>query len=784
MLQATTVEKTYNPLHYLPDRFSIDERGRIGTLAALAISHIQNDPESTVTPTGLHEVAQTLIKAACDARTVMIFFLSLLDSDEIESIRKDYESDLLEAAHNVSIIRLLSPSDNPRQQPIRKVLLRQLVLKATHDVRVMIVKIAGRLVVLRHADSLPEQQRQAIAQEALDVVVAWCDGLGLDDWRQEIQELSFKYLSPEKYNYVLSLMQGHRDLLYDVKDQVIAEIKALAQKYNIQASITGRVKTHYAVYRKMEVYELQYDEVWDRVGIRILTDEPFNCYYIQMAIEEELYPERRRFVDYIQKPRQPYNYQSLHLTVAGPRDISVEIQIRTFDMHIKGEYGVAAHWKMYGGGEGADSGEDVKFAFLRTQASQLLGDPIEYLGNTLDTLLFNNAILPTDTSGYLLDPVNGERLKDSEGAEIYYREVVVNDKGYVLDPHSKELLLSSAGEPIWFQSEILPDRVIVYTKDGDLKSLPQGATPLDFAYYIHENIGNTCIGARVNKKMARLDYKLRLGDQVEVLTRKGAKPSLDWLYNGYSTTRRAHDKIKRFFREKSDVAVPEVEELGEAIIKKRFSAHKVRDLSLDKLAELLKCATKQELLESVGSSEISVQRLDDVLGLYLLEQLSASEPLAAHEFHHVSHQEFHLLYTQANCCLPLPGDDTVSYITQGRGFTLHRADCRNVNTLDAARLAYFDWPEEMLCEEGGRPVAHFQSRLSLLVVHPSKNILTIKEVATTENLQIESIRMSREQEASSQIEITFRVACRQQVERLMRKLYMSDDILLIRRPIG
>jgi (p)ppGpp synthase/HD superfamily hydrolase len=771
-------------LDYLPERFSAEDRAQIQELAALAVAHVQEDAESTVTPRSLHEVAQTLIKAACDARTVMIFFLSLLDVDEIEPVKKQFDADVLLAAHNVSIIRLLSGSDNPTQPPIRKVLLRQLVLKATHDVRVIIVKIAGRLVVLRHAENFPEKQRQDIAQEALDVVVPWCDALGLEEWRQEIQELSFKYLSPEKYNFVLTLMQDHRDTLYEVKDQVIQDLKTLIKKHDIEANISGRVKTHYAVYRKMEAYELQYDEVWDRVGIRILTSSVFDCYYIQTAIEEELYPERRRFVDYIETPRKPYNYQSLHLTVTGPRGTSVEIQIRTFDMHIKGEYGVAAHWKMYGGGEGADSSEDIKFAFLRTQASHLLGDPIEYLGNTLDALLFNNSILPTDTSGYVLDPITGERIKDSRGQEIYYRDAHVNDKGYILDSHTNQLLLDAAGDAIWYQSEILPDRVIVYTKDGDLRSLPQGATPLDFAYYIHENVGNSCVGAKVNKKMVRLDSNLKLGDQVEVLTRKGSKPSLDWLYNGYSKTRRAHDKIKRYFREKTDVAVPEVEELGHAIIKKRFSAHKIRDLSLERLTELLKCTSQQELLEGIGSGEITVQKLDDVLGMYLLEQLSQADVHTTHVLPNISYKEFNLHYTQAQCCLPLPGDDTISYITQGRGFTLHRADCRNVSTLDPARVAYFDWPDYMLCEEGSKPTPVFLTRLSMLVVHPSKTILYIKDAALFENLPIDSIRMSKEHEANSQIEITFRAACRQQTDRLIRKLYSSDDILMIRRPLG
>ncbi|MFP4322600.1 MAG: TGS domain-containing protein [Anaerolineales bacterium] len=785
VINQQTTKTPPRQLDYLPEHFSPDEQNTICMLAEMAAEHVKNDYETTVTPALLQNVAQTLLGVDCDARTLMIFFMSQIDPEALEPVANKFDPDMLQAAHNVSIIRLLNPTDSPKQMPIRKVLLRQLVLKVTHDVRVILIKIAGRLVLLRNAENLAESVRQKIAQEVLDVVVSWCDALGLEDWRQELQELSFKYLSPAQYNYILSLMDEHRDVLHAVRDDVIKDIRALLQRHHIEAHVSGRVKTHYAVFRKMEAYELDYDEVWDRVGIRILTNTTFDCYYIQTAIEEELYPERRRYVDYIETPRQPYNYQSLHLTVGGPRGIAVEIQIRTYDMHIKGEFGVAAHWKMYGGGEGADTSEDMKFAMLRTQASRMLGDPMDYLGNTLEALLLNNAILPLDRQGYMLDPDTGQRIVDSQGEYVYYRDVNTTPKGYILDPHTNKPILSQSGDPIWYQSEILPDRVLVYTPDGDLKSLPQGATPLDFAYYIHEDVGNTCVGARVNSKMQKLDYTLQMGDRVEVITRQNARPSLDWLYNGYSRTRRAHEKIKRFFREKDDETIPEVETLGRTIIKKRLSAHKIRDLTLAALAKRLHQPSERDLLEAIGSGEISVQTLDDNLGTYILEQLETQDRIAATHSADVSFKDFDLLYTQAQCCLPLPGDDTVSYITQGRGFTLHRADCRNVKALDPARISYFDWPEEMLCvPEDRKPPAMFHTRLTLLVVHPTKTILYIKDMASHEDLIIESVRMYRPEDLGTQVEIMFRVACREHIEKLARKLNASDDILMIRRPTG
>jgi len=775
---------TINKLDFLPADFTPDDVERIHELAQRAVRHVENDLESTVTPDILYQVARTLVDAACDARTVMVFFMSQLDEDETNLLRERYDVDLIESAHSVSIIRLLNKHDSPTQMPIRKVLLRQLVLKATHDVRVMMIKIAGRLVTLRNTTDWEEDHRQMLAREALEVVVPWCDALGLEEWRQEIQELSFKILNPEKYNFIIDLMRDHRDILHEVKDEVTREIKALLNRHDIEAQVTGRVKTYYAVFRKMEAYDVDYDEIWDRVGIRILTNSVFDCYYIQTAIEEELYPERRRYHDYIEAPRQPYNYQSIHLTVGGPKNTSVEIQIRTFDMHIKGEFGVAAHWKMYGGGEGVQTSEDTKFAFLRTQASRLLGDPMDYLGNTLETLLLNNSILPTDTAGYIIDPATGERARDSQGNLIFYRDCHTSEQGYIIDPQTQELILSAAGEPIWYQSEVLPDRVIVYTPNGDLKSLPKGATPLDFAYYVHENVGHTCIGARVNSKMQKLDYALQLGDRVEIITRKGSKPSLDWLYNGYSRTRRAHAKIKRYFREKTDVAAPEVEEIGNSIIKKRFSAHKIRDLDLDQLVEMLRAKSRSDLLEAIGSGDISVARLDEVLGNYLLEQLSQKPQQPSHQPSHVSHKEFTLLYHQAQCCLPVPGDETISYISQGKGFTLHRLECRNVGTLDPQRVADFDWPDFLLCEDGNKPPALFISQLSLMVVNPPKTILYIKEIASMENLPIESVRIHNNQQLGTQISIAFRAACKAQVDRLIRKLNTSDDILMIRRPLG
>ncbi|NJL93157.1 MAG: bifunctional (p)ppGpp synthetase/guanosine-3',5'-bis(diphosphate) 3'-pyrophosphohydrolase [Anaerolineae bacterium] len=290
-------------LGYLPAHFSEANSALIQALALAASQHILRDEDSSITPEVAHQVARTLISADCDARTLMIFFLSLLDATERQTFAPLVQDpELLEAAHSVSIIRLLSAKDHPKHLPIRKVLLRQLVLKATHDVRVILIKIAGRLVTLRHAGEhhWDLELRQRLAHEALDVVVPWCDALGLDSWRQELQELSFRYLNPAGYAYVLSLVRDQRDHLHAVRDQVIQELSQLLARHGIQAQVSGRVKTHFAIYRKMTAYELSFDEVWDRLGIRILTKTVFDCYYAQMAIEEELYPERHRFVDYIE----------------------------------------------------------------------------------------------------------------------------------------------------------------------------------------------------------------------------------------------------------------------------------------------------------------------------------------------------------------------------------------------------------------------------------------------------------------------------------------------------
>lgn len=768
----------YESLRYLPSNLPAEEVAALAELAELAIKHVEADPEATVNAEAVHEVARTLLEGHCDTRTVMIFFMSLIGEDDLALIKAKYPQDLLTAAHNVSIIRLLNASDNPKHPPIRKVLLRQLVLKVTHDVRVILVKIAGRLVVLRKAADWPSDLRQRLAQETLEVVVPWCDALGLETWRQEIQELCFKYLSPQEYAYVLDLMKEHRSVLDDIKTQVIQDVNGLLERHNIKATISGRVKTHYAVYRKMQAYQLEYEEVWDRLGVRILANSIFECYYILMAIEEELYPDRRRFVDYIEKPRRPYNYQSLHLTACGPKDTMVEFQIRTYDMHIRGEFGVAAHWKMYGGGDGAGRGEDEKFAFLRTQASKLLGDPLVYLGNTLDTLLFNNSILPTDTDGYILDPETGERVKSSRGEDLYYRHAKTDHQGYILDPHTEKHILSHNNEKIWYQSEILPDRVIVYTPNGDLKSLPKGATPLDFAYYIHEDVGNTCVGAKINGKLQKLDYELKIGDKIEVITRKGAKPSLDWLYNGMTKTRRAHEKIKRFFREKTDVELPDVVDLGRSIVQKRLGAQRIRDMDMNKLWEMLKFKSEREMLEALGTGEVSVAELDAILGQYVLEELQAAKKDALPPT--ISSKEFDLLYTQAQCCLPVPGDDVISYISQGKGFALHRVECRNIHSLELSRIRHFEWPPETL--ESKNPI--YLARLTLLVVEPSKTILHIKEQVSVENLPLEYIKVRGVNQLGTHLELVFRAASREQIERLMRRLNLSHDILMVRRTAG
>jgi GTP pyrophosphokinase len=329
---------------------------------------------------------------------------------------------------------------------------------------------------------------------------------------------------------------------------------------------------------------------------------------------------------------------------------------------------------------------------------------------------------------------------------------------------------------------VLPDRVIVYTRNGDLKSLPKGATPLDFAYYVHEEVGHSCIGARVNGTMHKLDHVLQMGDRLEIITRQGAKPSLDWLYNGYARTRRAQDKIKRFFREKTDLVIPEVKDLGLTIVRKRMSASRVRDLSLEELAHRLKCRSLGEMLEGVGIGEISVTQLDETIGTYILEQFSKADnrPTAPAP---VSRHEFDLLYRQANCCLPIPGDETVSYISQGRGFTLHHAQCRNVPTLDTERLRPFAWPTDPLNDDT-RAKRLYLSRLYAWVVQPSRTILFITETATIETIPIESIRVRDAGERGSMLEILLKVPHKAQVDKLMRRLNASDDVLMVRRVNG
>lgn len=759
-------------LQTLTDTFSPAENEQINVLAGVALRSIAEDEDSTVDASDIHDVAQTLIDAGCDARTVMIFLLSL--ANPLDDLQGDYPQDMIDAARNVSLIRLLTPSDKPKHPAIRKVLLRQLVLKVTHDVRVMLVKIAGRLVMLRKAHDFSEGQRRRLAQEALDIIVPWCDALGLENWRQELQELSFQHLNPEGYNFVLSLMAGHRDTLTDVKEQVIAELRGLANRYNVPIDINGRIKTHYAIYRKMILDELRYDEILDRIGIRILTDNQFNCYYMQMAIEEELPYRHYRVRDYIANPRKPYNYQSLHINLVGPHEIVIELQIRTHEMHIKGEYGVAAHWKMYGGGDRADTGEDTKFAFLRTQTSKLLGNPMEILGNTLDELLFNNAIMPMDTDGYILDPSDGSRVESKSKQWITYRDVETNEQGYILDPGTGKLILDKAGDPIWYQSEILPDRVLVYTPDGDLKSLRRGATALDFAYYIHEDVGHTCLGAKVNGHLQRLDYPLQLGDRIQIIRRSNAKPSLDWMYNGYVTTKRAKEKVRRYFREKTDIPLPEVETVGREIVKKRLSAHHIKDLSFEDLTERLKFASQHEMLEAIGSGEISVAKLDDVLEEHILDQLQGETPTMS-----ATLGELDLFYRPAQCCFPVPGDDTISYVSQSGGFTLHRADCRNIDGLDPERIATFIWPEEMVnCESTA--TTHL-ARLNLRVVQPSKTVVFIKEATNMLATPLEALRVSETPQGDTYMELTVRVRCKDHLVRLIHRLNVSDDVLMIRR---
>jgi GTP diphosphokinase / guanosine-3',5'-bis(diphosphate) 3'-diphosphatase len=510
--------------------------------------------------------------------------------------------------------------------------LRKTFMAMGDDIRVVLIKLADRLHNMRTLGHMPESKRRRIAQETLDIFAPLANRLGIWQIKWELEDLGFRYTSPEKYREIAANLAERRKVREEQMVQIIQHLKKVLGQVGVEADITGRPKHIYSIYRKIQRKGVPFEMVHDIRGVRILVNDIPSCYATLGVIHTHWRPMPGEFDDYIAVPKDNF-YQSLHTSVLYEDGKTLEVQIRTHEMNQNAELGIAAHWR-YKEGAGRDEAYERHILWLRSLM---------------------------------------EWRQD------------VEDAGEFVDS---------------MKTDVFQDRVYVFTPRGDIIDLPSGSTPIDFAYHVHTDIGHRCRGAKINGKLVSLDYALKTGDKVEILTAKRGGPSRDWLNSnlGLVKTQRSRSKIRHWFKRQ---AREHNLSQGKVLLERELHRLGLDDTNLEQLARQHDYKTVEDLYVSIGCGDIPLGRFVNQLmleekddeGFQFTTRPKVEPGVQSHDTVSVVGLKG-LLTTMARCCNPAPGDDIIGYITRGRGATIHRLDCPNMLRIrERERLVRVSWGE-------------------------------------------------------------------------------------------
>lgn len=588
-------------------------------------------------------VAQILADMKIDTTTITASLLHDVVEDTsytLDDIKKMFGKEVAFLVDGVTKLSRLNYRTKEDQQLNS---MRKMFLAMAKDVRVVVIKLADRLHNMRTLRYMRSDKQKRIAQETLEIFAPLAHRLGIFNIKWELEDLSFRYLEPDKYYDLVDQMKQKRHVREEIINEAIGVLRKALDEAHIHCEINGRPKHFYSIYKKMKKDNRDLSQVYDLFAVRVIVDDVKDCYGVLGIVHSLWKPLPYRFKDYIAMPK-PNNYQSLHTTVIGTRGQPVEIQIRTWEMHRIAEYGVAAHWRYKEGNQTANKDAfDEKMGWLR------------------------NLLEWQDTS---------------------------NPKEFV-----NALKLDA-----------FSDEVFVFSPRGDVIDLPQGSIPIDFAYRIHTDVGHRCVGAKINGKIVPLDYKLKNGDIVEIITSKVGKPSLDWLNIVGSSESRS--KIRSWFKkENREENIAKGLEALERECKRLGHDWKALNVGgcLGRVAKQMNAGSEDDLVAAVGYGGFAVNTVlikllelhkkdlqkqeEKTNSLAALEKLKTKKPVKHSGTGILVKGEPGLLVRLAKCCSPVPGDPIIGFITRGRGVSVHRADCPNVThgQNDVDRLIDVEW---------------------------------------------------------------------------------------------
>jgi GTP pyrophosphokinase len=558
----------------------------------------------------------------------------------LDDLRREFGARIASLVDGVTKMKVIqefrAEAAAARKEHLQAESLRKMLLAMAEDVRVVLIKLADRLHNMRTLAVLAEEKQVRIARETMDIYAPLANRLGIWQVKWELEDLSFRYLEPVAYKQIAGFLAERRVDREAYIARFVGQLAHELKQAGVEAEVSGRAKHIYSIWRKMRNKGKDFREIFDVRAVRVLAPDIRGCYAALGVVHSLWQYIPGEFDDYIATPKEN-NYRSIHTAVIGPDGKTVEVQIRTRDMHDQSELGVAAHWR-YKEGAKRDKGFDDKIAWLRS----------------------------------LLE----------------WKDEVAEATEFVDQ----------------FKSEVFSERVYVFTPKGNIVDLQAGATPLDFAYHIHTDIGHRCRGAKVNGQMVPLTGTLHTGDRVEVLTVKEGNPSRDWLspHLGYLHTSKARTKVQAWFKQQNYEANVAA---GRQALEREFQRLGLSDVNYEKLADRFHQATVDDFLAALGRGEVKpVQILNAVQDL-VEPSLRVARPAPAPRTHEarrapagVSIQGVgNLLTRMARCCNPLPGDPIVGFITRGQGITVHRQDCPNAlrhHNENEERLIEVDWGAE------------------------------------------------------------------------------------------
>ena len=653
-----------------------------------------------------------------------------------EEVEKEFGSEVALLVDGVTKLGQLSYSADKVEVQAEN--LRKMFLAMAKDIRVILIKLADRLHNMRTLQYMRPEKQQEKARETMDIYAPIAMRLGISKIKVELDDLSLKYLKPDVYYDLVHKVALRKSEREQFVGAIVKEVKKHMDDANIKAQVDGRVKHFFSIYKKMVNQDKTIDQIYDLFAVRILVDTVKDCYAALGVIHEMYKPIPGRFKDYIAMPK-PNMYQSLHTTLIGPNGQPFEIQIRTYEMHRTAEYGIAAHWKYKESSDGkapVGKSEEEKLNWLR----QIL-----------------------------------EWLRDmSDNKE--FMSLLKNDL------------------------DLFADSVYCFTPQGDVKTLPSGSTPVDFAYSVHSAVGNKMVGARVNGKLVPIEYEIKNGDRIEIITSQNSQgPSRDWLKLVKST--QAKNKINQWFKKelKEDNILKGKEMLAQYARAKGFKiANYTKTQYLEAVLRKYGFRDWDSVLAAIGHGGLKEgQVFNKLVEAYDKENKKNLTDEQVLEAASETQEKLHIAKSKSGivvkgihdvavrfskCCNPIPGDEIVGFVTRGRGITIHRTDCVNVLNMsetDRTRLIEAEWQQPDTKEK-----EKYMAEIQVYANNRTGLLVDLSKIFTERKIDLRSINSRTSKQEKATISMSFEIGSKEELRSLIEKIRQVESVIDVERTTG